>query len=393
MGTGKWFLDRTAVKPQPLGAMQGKNMQLKYYVRNYMKSQLFSFIVIFCFLFGGCTNWPSKEKNNITKADSNANQFCSDSVNSLKKDSIKNLKTDPKALKIVYVKNKNGLKYWEKPDTTSKPLGTFDFGTKLSVIDTTINNYWLKVNSPVSRGKFLHYTYERFSGYISSTQVIDSAKADFSIIPTEGEGLLYNHIEIKENNGNLRLKFEKINVNDFKIYKSKYENKVIPDSSKITKTDQFFTLKFSNKLYKFTSTLNHIYDYVGYSKPLKSHLIWDRKDVSQIFLLDSITGESYLINEDGSNPFISKNEKQFITYSSSDFEHITYITLYKKDDLSTRFDFSKCGSYMTEKWLINELVWIDENTFALKVYDKIDFDKKGKDFVVNERYLKATIMK
>ncbi len=200
------------------------------------------------------------------------------------------------------------------------------------------------------------------------------------------------HTDYKENSKKMKLNFKAIDFKSFEFYKKNYDLKIQTDTTKTAKRGESFILNTSHAIYKFPCEL-HCYYYAGYSKPLRSHLIWDSRDVSQLFLLDSITGESYLINEDGSNPFISKNERQLITYSSSEFEHITFITLYKRDDLSSRFDFSKCDSYMTENWLIRELVWIDENSFALKVYDKIDFDNKGKDFVVNERYLKATIMR
>lgn len=129
--------------------------------------------------------------------------------------------------------------------------------------------------------------------------------------------------------------------------------------------------------------------------PLKSHIIREVRDVSQLHLIDSISGESYILNsaEDGSNPLVSKSENQFIIYISSSFDNSSSIDIYKKNNLSNQFDFQKFDSYTTQDWLIRELIWIDENSFAVKVYNGVAFDNKGQDYLVNIRYLKGIIQK
>jgi len=51
--------------------------------------------------------------------------------------------------------------------------------------------------------------------------------------------------------------------------------------------------------------------------------------------------------------------------------------------------------YKIIKWKIDDLIWIDVNTFAFRVYDKVEYkDNDGKEIkkLINERYLKAKIL-
>jgi hypothetical protein len=192
----------------------------------------------------------------------------------------------------------------------------------------------------------------------------------------------------------INLIFKEINEKDFVNFKKNYISGFYFDSSKVANKGEFFILNTASTDYKFPCQI-HCYFYSGYFPFLHSFILRRVRDVSQFILLDSLTGKSYTLNsaENSSNPLFSKSGKQFIIYSSSEYDKYSSIDIYTRHNLNEQFDFQKFDSFATEDWLIRELVWIDENSFAIKIYNGVDFDSEGQDYLVNVRYLKAIIKK
>lgn len=309
----------------------------------------------------------------------------SDSVISLKKESLdsvaiteegsrnKVISKSDSVIGIVYVKNKNGTLI-EGAESSDYPDNyTIEFGTKLFWIHS--NHDKLKLDSSWIKIK-MHDGCGDLSGYVSRFDVIDSAKVDFSIIPKEYSRELNIYPMGKNNEGDLKFKFSRISSKEFNKYKSAYSRQVIEDTTKNSSDKKFFTLPIGNHLYKFhyNNTCEHYEYYKGYIKPLNAYGIEGcSHEACSTYLIDKSSGK--LLHLDGgpyiqgtSLPYISKDETKFIVFTPGapidDFG--TYMILYKKDPTTGIFNFADYDSFYTKELEVEELIWVDNQTIAIK---------------------------
>lgn len=203
--------------------------------------------------------------------------------------------------------------------------------------------------------------------------------------------------EIKENKNKLKLKFTKIDSTGYFDFKQKYSNDIIIDSKIVNKAGSSFTLVVENEEKKFSCDIN--YDnctyYKGFLKPLNKYILtYCGTGYCGTSLLDKNTGiQNYLESPFDSEcevPSLSKDENKLITFSTSVFgKDEAFIALYKKNIDTKKIDFKVFDSFYTSDWRIKEIIWIDNNSIALKVYEKYGGKTGGE--LINTRYLKGKI--
>lgn len=216
-----------------------------------------------------------------------------------------------------------------------------------------------------------------------NTQIISSTKTSkFSERP-----------KIIENKNKLEIKFSKINSTDYLEYNQNYSNRITIDTILIN-NPQNFTLVVENAKKRFVCDVdnNNCNYYKGYLVPLNKYILTNcGKSYCETYLLDKNTGtQDYLESPFDSEceiPSLSPNENKLIAFSSSVFDKESYIALYKNDSENKKLDFKK--SFYTSDWRIKEIIWIDNNSIALKVFDK--YGGKTGDGLINSQYLKGEI--
>ncbi len=221
-----------------------------------------------------------------------------------------------------------------------------------------------------------------------NTQAISSPEISESEVSKEQE--------IKENKNKLRIKFTKIDSTEFLKYNQKYSNEITVDTTIVNEAGGFFTLGVGNVEKKFSCDIdyNNCNYYKGFLKPLNKYILtYCGTGYCGTYLLDKSTGtQDYLespFDSECENPSISKNKNKLIAFSSSVFDRESFIALYKTNIETEKIDLKKYASFNTSDWRIKEIIWIDNNVIALKVFDK--YGGKTGDELINTRYLKGEI--
>ncbi len=202
--------------------------------------------------------------------------------------------------------------------------------------------------------------------------------------------------EVKENKNNLRIKFTKIDSTVYFEYNQKYYNGITVDTTIVNQAGSFFTLDVENAEKKFSCDIdyNNCNYYKGFLEPLNKYILtYCGTGYCGTYLLDKNTGtQDYLESPFDSEceiPSISKNKNKLIAFSSSVFDRESFIALYKTNIETKKIDLKKYDSFNTSDWRIKEIIWIDNNVIALKVYEK--YGGKTGDELINTRYLKGEI--
>lgn len=199
--------------------------------------------------------------------------------------------------------------------------------------------------------------------------------------------------EIKENKNKLRIKFTEIDATKFLKYKQKYSNQIIVDTTIVNKAGSFFTLNVANIEKKFSCDIdyNNCNYYKGFFKPLNKYILtYCVTGFCGTYLLDKKTGNINNLqspfDSECEAPSLSEDKSKLIVFASSVFDSDSFIALYKKELNTQKINFKTFDSFYTSKWRIKNLIWIDNNSIALKVFDNYQGKK-----LVNVRYLKGEI--
>ena len=202
--------------------------------------------------------------------------------------------------------------------------------------------------------------------------------------------------EVKQHKDNLKIKFTKIDSTDYFDYNQKYHSGITVDTTIVNQAGSYFTLDVENVEKKFSCELNYndCNYYKGFLEPLNKYILTNcGTSYCATYLLDKKTGTIDYLNSpfdtECENPSLSPNENKLIAFSSSVFDMVSFIALYRKNNEIKKIDFNKSESFYTSDWRIKEIIWIDNNSIALKVYDK-NGGKMG-DGLINSRYLKGEI--
>ena len=201
--------------------------------------------------------------------------------------------------------------------------------------------------------------------------------------------------------------FESIDSVAFKSFKENYIQKVVYDATRIIINDSLFTIKTQ----KGNRTFNMDYggnsgrrgftwtEYKGFIPSLKCYVLneWSISEFTfgTSFLIDSLTQSEFRFQSlyDGPNepPVISPQNAYLISYANSifDSEGACRISLVKINSIENELDFSGYLYFESNDWTIDEIVWITEHSFALKVNSK-EFNEENQKWEEHFEYLQTS---
>ena len=182
-------------------------------------------------------------------------------------------------------------------------------------------------------------------------------------------------------------------------YKNNYDDKILFDSTKIARPGFSFSLEIETGIQEFScpKDYNGCYYYGGYLEPLQVYLISQSQHLyGESFAVSHKDGEQfpfYSPFDSGANSvFLSKEEDQLLVFANPPYSRGAFIGLYQIEQKNGDVYFFALRAFQTEKWSIEELVWIDNNSFALKVYNDRGYSEEEDMTVLKGvRWLKARI--
>ena len=167
----------------------------------------------------------------------------------------------------------------------------------------------------------------------------------------------------------------------------KYKNadtilKIIHDLSKISGEKSSFIIKTAkgntkyhlDSIWKESGAPIEWQSYVGFFGPLKLYIIKDKSngefEFSKVHLIDSLTNITYELesNHDGSSsiPIFSPNQKSMAFFSEEMDDPESLINIIKITKGFQSNIYKNFTAIKTKWWLIKDLVWIDDNSLAIK---------------------------
>ena len=201
--------------------------------------------------------------------------------------------------------------------------------------------------------------------------------------------------------------FSKIDSTEYKNLKNNYINKIQNDSTRIILKDTLFTIKTEkgNRTFNIDHNGNSQKrgfswtEYKGYVPDLKSYVLngWSVSEFTfgESYIIDSVTNKEFRFQSlfDGPNeiPVISPKNSYLISFANSIYEPegACRLSLIKISQVKNQLDFNGYIYFETNNWSIDEIVWINENSFALKVNSK-KFNGANRKWVDNFDYLKTS---
>lgn len=232
--------------------------------------------------------------------------------------------------------------------------------------------------------------------FICSQSALGQKKLDFKEIPVvvftdslaQNDSLIYNTITQEQ-------------FLHYKI-KSKQKSKFKTDTTITENSDGSFTLKTDSSYYEFSGNPNSIntFKYIGTIPVINSHIIgyWG-ESIYEIYLLDIEKDIKMKIPSSyDSGPhdlLISPTGRQMIVFSTYDSPE--YFDYYSQRSELFLFTIEKgnglkgikLSRYVTNnEWSIEEVIWINDKSIALKVYRESRSSDESK---INYIYLKAKI--
>ena len=197
----------------------------------------------------------------------------------------------------------------------------------------------------------------------------------------------YLGLNMSENQSS-KIIFDSISKNDYANYKKSYHSKIILDSSNIVFTDSTFTIKTENKKITFQTWSeryppNYSY-YLGFLKPLNLFLVQDingNDEVGSLLLIDNRTGKIFYFYSEGDEPYekplISPKNNYLLSSVYISYENECFIKILKVKRNKHNYQLENFALEKIWYWYIEEIVWINENSFALSVKEKNNSDENN----------------
>jgi hypothetical protein len=178
--------------------------------------------------------------------------------------------------------------------------------------------------------------------------------------------------------------FDTITKDDFITHKKNYHSKIDMDSSKVIWTDTSFKIKTKNWENTFNTTISDDLPwnyYKGFIEPLNFFLILNvdgKNELGILLLIDKVTGKQYFLSSGYDQPcesvFLSPKNNYLFSYANKQTENNQCaFSILKIDETKKHFKFKGFTGLEINTWTINDMAWINENSFALSVKAKTDF--------------------
>lgn len=208
-----------------------------------------------------------------------------------------------------------------------------------------------------------------------------------------------------ENADTIKFNFKPISEKQFLDFKahqtgSNYDLSIArePDD-----TTTVFTVKTKNTSYKFRDDrYGWQHRYAGYIPEINSHIIITAKEICVEYLLDDDTDEKIQLptNFDGGmlGILIPSTGKQMLLYASHyDDDYVNFYS-HRAEIILLRIGEGKGWHKLTKPricpiydWSIEEIVWINDHSIALKVYDIYETEPVFNSHVPVYKYLRTSI--
>lgn len=184
-----------------------------------------------------------------------------------------------------------------------------------------------------------------------------------------------------------KLSFEKIDETTYLHYKSQQKSPLVVP--KLRESDSFFYITTKFKKWAFKKATLHSGDidgenwdtFIGYYPALKMYAI-THNSVSEhlgfgnLSLIDSLTSVQYNLISIGDGAVVaaipSPNNQFLVYYDNAIYEdNNSFICLLKINSGQNTQNFLKeHASYRSNDWAIEDLVWMNDTSFVLKVYEE-----------------------
>lgn len=247
-----------------------------------------------------------------------------------------------KVIKSIYVTDRNGAEMKQQASESSKTIGSYQYGTKLDVIEE--NGNWIGVLDRITRessknGSKIESTgWEKVYVLKSKTGLLD----EISLSPSDLNQLSLLTINQKTENSNkeqLLSKYLKIELVDKSVFESKRNtavNFLLADTLENIKKNGIIELQCQNRIVKYVDKPEdnddtQKFDYVGQFEILNKYLIsgsyWESSDYK---LIDKTSGKE--TNVLGDYPYISSDKKYLICINANPYETTADLELYSISD-------------------------------------------------------------
>jgi hypothetical protein len=201
------------------------------------------------------------------------------------------------------------------------------------------------------------------------------------------------------------LEFEDIPKSTFITYKKNYHTKLNTDSSKVVYADSTFTIQTAKAKIKYQTLIKtkekrsgHYTYYKGFIDDLKLYVLEGYSvgaefTLGDSWLIDSATNICYEFVGHSDYPFeppiFSPNNQYMVTYIKNLFTpEECFLGIIKITKEENTFKYKEFAS--TKTGLIEDLVWINNNAFALKVKHE-KYDEINRKYIYNYSYSTAVL--
>lgn len=317
-----------------------------------------------------------------------------------------------KVIKNIYVTDKNGIEVKQQADNNSKTLGTYEYGTKLDVIEE--NENWLGIRDRITREFYRNgdkvestgwekvYVLKEKTGSINEIALIPS---DINIISSLTVNKKAEFFETGEELTEY-LSLELIDKPLFDSQKSTSVNFLLADRTENKKNNGVLELKCKDKIVKYidkpeaeAAEAMQIFTYVGQIESLNKYLIggsyWESYDFR---FIDKTNGEE--TNTFVDYPYISPDQKHIICIYANPYESTADIELYtileSKIKLTMIASFKNWMPIVDENWMPtnenSEIFWSTDGYLYLTVNHVNSFWKENGRLNDINQYIRIKIL-
>jgi hypothetical protein len=219
-------------------------------------------------------------------------------------------------------------------------------------------------------------------------------KLDFTQIPT-----VWITDTIKKTD---TLSFKPITEKEFLNFQASQKNKTQVDTTIKPDSSGLFIVQTKKSYYELIQSNDYSssYDYACYFPAIKSHLIYHcGEGMCEAFLLDNEADVKMVVpcsyDAGPMGILISPSNKRILFYSSYDgadygkyYSHRSEFSIYQISKGNGIQELQVFITFETGNWSIDEIVWINDNSIALKVYEGEGF---GDRIEGEYKYLKTSI--
>jgi hypothetical protein len=172
-------------------------------------------------------------------------------------------------------------------------------------------------------------------------------------------------------------KVDTITQKDFDRFKKQYKTHIDTSESKIIRTDTSFIITTEKSKLTFVANKNDygFFEYYqGLLVPLNLYLVHSidgHNEIGWLQLIDKKTGKSYQYESDYDYPietvFLSPKKSYLLGLSNDMYTGESMLSLLQINSKGSSYYLSGCCKAYLTQTVVEELVWINEKTFAIKV--------------------------